>query len=98
MIVNVTQEDIDTGTRGDGNSCPIALAILREGPDRVFVGADEAELRIGERPAAQDGILSMFKTYDILAEVPLPKTATRFIEAFDAGKPVKPTRFRILGI
>lgn len=98
MIIDVTEDDIRLGTKHDGTACPIARAILREGPDRVFVGGDEVEIRIGEKPAAQDGILALFKTYAILAEAPLPQTAIRFIAAFDSGKPVKPTRFRILGI
>lgn len=98
MIIDVTEEDIRLGTQRDGSSCPIARAILREGPDRVFVGTEDIELRIGELPTTQEGLVPFFKTYAILADAPLPKSATRFIAAFDAGKPVKPTRFRILGI
>lgn len=31
MLLSITQEDIDKGVRGDGKSCPFALACQRAG-------------------------------------------------------------------
>lgn len=33
LIINVTQADIDTSTRGCPNNCVLAKAVLREHPD-----------------------------------------------------------------
>lgn len=39
MIIKVTQEDIDNGTRMDSQKCPLALAIRRQYPEARNVTA-----------------------------------------------------------
>lgn len=40
LVVNVTQEHIDKGVRGDGKRCPIAYALADEGLT-AYVGASD---------------------------------------------------------
>jgi hypothetical protein len=85
MKITVTKEDIRKGQRGINNSCPIALALTRKEADRnprkVLVLYTRAIVRFGE------GVESTRETYS------LSGSATRFVNAFDAGKKVKPQTF-----
>lgn len=40
-LITVTQEDLLNGECGNGESCPIALALKRMHYDEIFVGDDE---------------------------------------------------------
>jgi len=76
--IKVTAEDIASGTRNNGGSCPIALALRRYLPS--------VPLSVG----------SMFILYGVdETQVPLPKSAQRFIGSFDKGLTVSPFSFRL---
>ena len=79
-IVEVTQEDIECGSKGEGKSCPIALSLARlfpEGAGQFEVGEDYIEDEKGF----------------VLSNLPL--TATHFIQAFDVDAKVEPFEFPI---
>lgn len=46
LTIYVTQDDIDKGTRGDGASCPVAIAIERRCPGMVDVEVDDGSIEI----------------------------------------------------
>jgi hypothetical protein len=81
VIVRVTQEDIDEGTKGDCTFCPIALAV-----DRA----------LGGECCVAVTIFDVYITENAHAEVfPLPSEARQFIQRFDKGKPVSPFEFEL---
>jgi hypothetical protein len=80
MIIEVTQEDIDSGISTQ-LSCPIARSIARAtGRYRIY--------RVG-RDRISRGRGSSYRM------VQLSRSAKQFVERFDDRKPVKPTRFRV---
>jgi hypothetical protein len=79
VTVNVTQEDIDRGRRGSCGRCPVARAIRRDAR-LTNILVDPFYVVVGLATPA-------FFT------VHLPRIARRFIEAFDAGRPVRPIAF-----
>ena len=85
MKVNfdVIQQDIDQGTRKVCETCPIALAAIRSSVVNPVIFSTEIWYTIGK------GLdRSRCKS-------PLPTEASRFIEDFDMGLPVKPFTFSI---
>ena len=82
MIIKVTQEHIEKGKKNNCWRCPIALAI--------------AEASGGCRIAV------LFEHYVIEDEArtarTLPVEAISFIASFDAGLPVAPFEFEIVGL
>jgi hypothetical protein len=81
MRIEVTQEDIGNGKRKSCWGCPIALAVGRT-----------ANLSFGERFVGST-FIEWFDGRWHRSEV--PPLAAQFIEAFDAGKPVKPFSFEL---
>jgi hypothetical protein len=79
FVINVTQEDIDSGHKGQCETCPIALAAMRVFKTRVL--AEGQELHV-----YHNDIWNLFF---------LPEEATYFIKAFDHDKPVSPFSFEI---
>ena len=83
ITVEVTQEDIDHGVKGNCVKCPIAKAIGRAaGNTDCGVGITRAHLYSGH----ERGLIS-FK---------LPIEAQNFIERFDDGFEVQPFSFDIM--
>lgn len=80
LEVKVTQEHIDKGQRGEGDACPIALALLkgREYKQFLQVFVDVDNISFDDE---------LYRT---------SRKATKFIEDFDNGKEVKPATFRFL--
>lgn len=76
LRIDVTAEHIRLGEAGDGEECPIALALCEETGKRWLVCAVHAEL--AERP---------------YAACRLPRRVQRFVQQFDADKPVRPFAF-----
>lgn len=78
MRIDVTQEDIDQGTRGQCKLCPVALAISRASGFTAFV-------RFG---------VTLFDDYRLEVERSgLPQAAVDFICKFDSELPVQPFSF-----
>ena len=81
ITVTVTSEHIATGKPRTPWSCPIALAIAALGIPSPSIG------ETCWRPDAHNT--------NLLDEIPLPKSAQRFITRFDAEDPtIQPFRFR----
>lgn len=81
--INVTQEEIYGGVRGDCERCPIALAIQRCVPNVRTVSVCDSEIEIGLW-----GIPSMSVNDP-------PSEAVDFIRKFDNGLDVSPFSFEI---
>lgn len=86
MIINVTQEHIAKGLKGNSCQCPVALALNEafEGKYVASVGALTADLYI-----KKDRLFVLER----LAS--LPQEATNFIMRFDKEKFVQPFSFDI---
>lgn len=84
ITFSLTEKDIKQGVRASCYQCPIAKALRRVVPNAI-------EISVLGRAA----IISSIGNETVL---PLSKKATRFINAFDAGKKVKPANFRLLAI
>jgi hypothetical protein len=82
VLVEVTQEDIDKGKRGDPWCCPAARALERAtGKKWSVVGplcsrVDDRKQAIGKR-------------------ITLPQEVFDFVRAFDGGEPVSPFSFEL---
>lgn len=72
MRIEVTQEDIDCGSRGNAERCAIALATRRARPDARLVSVDgyDVELEFERETWA----------------VRLPREAREFVERYDDGE------------
>ncbi len=79
MIIHVTQNDIDEGTRGSCINCPIAIAACRAFKSPVDVNAVNI-LRYNNKS------MSFYS---------LPEEAQKFISAFDTNFHVKPISFKV---
>lgn len=82
IIVNVTAADISLGQRADCEYCPVASALSRKINRNVKVFSTAFGYR---QP----------RTHRWIFDVPLPEKVSDFINAFDAGRPVRPFRFTI---
>lgn len=80
--VHVEAADIKAGHRGSCARCPVAIAIHRAVGLRVYVAAENIKKADGKTRGDRGNPIA-----------DLPEIATRFIEAFDAGRNVKPLRF-----
>ncbi len=79
LKINVTQRDIDEGSRCNPSECPVALAIGRELDEVVKVGL--IFVTIGNY------------AFGDTAHLPLPRAALDFIHEFDFVESVKPFSF-----
>ena len=80
MLIDVTQNLINLGIRGDGANCPVALAIKNAiGTDHVEVSDENTEF-------------FEFGTYQ---EIDLPDAVCEWIARFDCGEPVEPMQFEL---
>lgn len=79
MTITVTQKHIKEGKRNDIGGCPIALAAREQTKDSAFVWLSSLSLVIGGR----------------FQQVRLPRRASKFVDLFDSGRPVKPFKFRL---
>jgi hypothetical protein len=82
MRVYVSQKDIDNGTPSDPTSCPIARAIKRRYPQLDYVLVEGESATLGDDFTDNETFW-------------LPGIAIRFIEDFDARKPVEPFEFEL---
>lgn len=83
ILVEVTQEDIDRGTPGSGERCPIALALKRQ---NICATVNENDKGIVEGARGE-----WMKTWKMSTR------AVLFTVRFDEDKEVKPSRFRLIG-
>ena len=81
LVVKVTQEDIDNGTRWDESKCPVALALNHIGFPKARVCSDYW-IQSNEHPHRY--------LYN-----PLSYRARKFIQDFDMDKPVEPSTFHL---
>ena len=77
--INVTAEHITDGARGNPWGCAIALALKTAFPDAELVSVGVTDFDIDDR------------VYDI----PFPREASTWIEAFDRGGEVEPFSFDV---
>lgn len=78
--ISVSAKDIRAGKRTSPEFCPIALATQRKLGAKTTVGSQDIYIYSNARRA---------KRYYV------PPAVRKFIGDFDAGRPVKPFRFRI---
>ena len=79
MVINVTQEDIEIGIKKSSSRCPIARALMRIFPgNKVRVGFED---------------ILIYNSYGLVNRYKSTKNMKRFMNSFDHGKPVKPSRF-----
>ena len=83
MLIRVTQEDIDAGSKSECYLCPIALAINRALGHKYGDCFGALVYRSQITP----------KRYHKVQRT--SRNVERFIVAFDHGKPVKPFWFRL---
>lgn len=81
VTVRVTREDIRKGCRFGGSTCPIALAISRALSLPADVGPNNFQL-------CHEPLFGR-------TNHPLPLSAQRFIDRFDAELAVKPFSFKL---
>lgn len=82
MKIEVTQDDIESGTRYSASWCPVALAITRslhrdDEPEDVHVCEGTKQIQIGE------------------LLLPMPDHVVTFARRFDGGEPVEPFAFEL---
>jgi hypothetical protein len=80
MAIQVTQQDIDRGKRGDDCWCPVALAINRWSGRNSSVDVDTVVIGIDTADGKPDEFLT-------------PPKIAEFIRRFDNGEPVEPFEF-----
>jgi hypothetical protein len=83
MRIEVTQEDIDNGLRGNCRQCPIALVVARS------TGALYVSVNSGIQWSYFRGCVSPEHWRRIPLEV------FRFMSDFDRGRPVEPFSFEL---
>jgi hypothetical protein len=86
IIVKVTSVDILYGNAKEARLCPIALALKRVVKKPVSVG--DIVITIGSYQIIGSRLCGTTK-------YKAPTAVTRFVHAFDDGKPVKPFTFRL---
>lgn len=79
IVVEVTSEDIGNGRRGSYGACPIALALKRQ--------TDRDDWQVGQ------GMACYMDDRHEWADYVGDSRVSPFIEAFDSGETVVPTRF-----
>lgn len=80
LTVDVTQEDINHGERGNCNSCPVARAIQRASGHECRAGGSQITIK------PENGRNLYLVT---------PEAAWRFMYDFDMGRKVEPFSFTL---
>ncbi len=98
LVISVTQEDIDSGTKKDCRACAVARAINRHlKPEyRADIAGENRLLKIG-RPRVYEG-RDEFITQYMIFMYHVSSTLIPWINAWDKGEPVQPFRFTIPSI
>ena len=80
-LIKVTKQDIKTGVSGCPYSCPIANALNKQLnlPEDTYVAVRPTDVGF---------------SYSVIPDIPLSRSAKRFISRFDNNKPVKPFKFK----
>lgn len=84
MLIEVTQQDIDTGRARDCLMCPIALAVMRASGKKY---ASVSPYNFGCSDTDPDSTRGRWKRYR------MPVAARIFVSNFDRGLPVAPFSF-----
>lgn len=77
LEVEITAEDIKNGRAGEYNSCPISLALKRQGCQNLRVEEDYISFTLNNLPY----------------KYATPKKIANFIDEFDEGRSVMPLKF-----
>lgn len=85
LSVNVTQDHIARGKRGNSESCPVALAIRELLPEGSYVAVDEDRIYVESRT----WVAGTYVKADASDEV------VEFEHLFDSGEPVEPFSFEV---
>ena len=83
LTVSVTADHIERGSAGNGEFCPIALAVRELVAERSYVSVDQDSMFV-RRPDEDFGF-----------EGEPPESAIDFINAFDSHNPVEPFTFEV---
>ena len=83
LKINVAQEEINSGNKCEGSSCPVTLSIYKDYPkfDLVTTSADYIDCTIG---SAVDSTDYIFK---------IPEAISSWIKTFDCNGVVSPIQF-----
>lgn len=87
VTVEVTQSDINQGTKNDCFTCPVAIAVNRA------LGIDNAE--IGEYVGSGNDVDGMVVEFDYNT-IKLDNSVRDFIYGFDLGHDVDPIKFQLV--
>lgn len=79
-LVKVKKKHIQNGCKLTMDSCPVSLAICDASDDFSFVKTTGSVISVSMREQMNELIDA-------------PRSVTRFVKRFDAGKPVKPFNF-----
>lgn len=94
VTINVTQEDIEEGQRGDCRSCPIALAINKCLKNMYFCEIDGSVFADIYRVSNNRFVPQRMETYIINLKDYI-KQVKSFIKDFDESTPVSPFTFTV---
>lgn len=87
VVVDVKRKHIKEGTTESATTCPIALALMPMVAKTPWVQGNSVKL------VDRDTIYYVHASHRRRSI--LPAAARRFIKRFDAGKPVKPFKFKL---
>jgi hypothetical protein len=94
VLILVTQDDIDKGEAMDCSRCPVALALQRTlGCPSTVSGEALGWGKVRPERKFRLGVGAYSNPYDRVHHARIPRSVKRFVNRFDAGKPVKPFRF-----
>lgn len=81
--IKVTKDHIKLGHRNRFCFCPVSIALLDAGFEKVFVSGD------------QIGFEVQYENKSVNVQVDAPKNVAKFVETFDEGGKVKPFVFTL---
>ena len=92
--IKVTKEDIENGIRVDSKRCPVALALIRKGFNKVSVYG--SYMSYEDKASLRDSIYFLdLKNRYVRCTKDFPVRVNTFICKFDAGLIVEPFEFKI---
>ena len=94
VTIRVSKEDIENGAKSKSALCPVALALNREGFNKVSVHS--SYMSHEDKANLWDKIYLLdFKSKYVRRTKDFPVKVTTFIARFDAGLIVEPFEFKI---
>lgn len=91
--VSVTENDIRRGLRNDASHCPVARALYRR--FRVHGKGVAMLVDVGDGQLLLNRIYTDTDTITAVLHEDMPVSVQKFVDAFDAGRSVKPFTFSV---